>query len=176
MSTREVVLATGATVHALVVRAVLGLVVATMLVVAWSSSRPLTGLVVGLALAVGAAAAMRPWSIGTALAVGVAGFLLLIGGAASLPTVMVLVLLVHLALWGSALAARVSWRGRVELAVVGDGLRSLARVQVGAQVLAVVAVLLAGTAVGQSDVWRALALLAAIAVTVLALPRTPSDD
>lgn len=176
MTAREVVLATGTTVHALVVRAVLGLVVAVMLVVAWSSSRPLLGIVVGLALAFGAAAALRPWSIGTALAVGAAGFLLVTGSAASLPTVMVLVLLVHLALWASALAARVSWRGSVELAVAADGLRSLARVQVGAQVLAVVAVLLAGTDVGQADAWRALALLAAIAVTVLALPRTPSAD
>lgn len=172
----EVVLGTGRTAHALVLRAVLGLLVATMLVVAWSSSRPLLGLVAGLAAAFGAVAAMRPWSIGTALAVAAAGFLVVTGSAASLPTVIVLVLLVHLALWGSALAARVSWRGRVELAVVAGGLRSLARVQVGAQVLAVVAVLLAGTAVGQADVWRALALLAAIAVTVLALPRTPSDD
>ncbi|RHA38390.1 hypothetical protein [Cellulomonas rhizosphaerae] len=173
-TTPEARLATGATVPATLLRAVLGVVVAAMVVVGWAADRDLLAAVVVVALGLGVFVALRPWSVVTAVCAGLAGFLVLVGGAASLPTVMLLVLLVHLATWGSALAARTSWRGRVEVAVVLDGLRSVARVQVGAQVLAVVAVLLAGADLGAADVWRAAAMLAAIGVAVLALPRSPS--
>ena len=44
--------------------------------------------------------------------------------------------------------------------------------QAGAQVLAVVATLLAGASLGAGDVWRGLALAAAIGAAVLLLPRT----
>jgi hypothetical protein len=81
------------------------------------------------------------------------------------------VLLVHLTLWTGAVAARTSWRTRVELAVLSRGLRDVAVVQVGAQVLAVVATLLAGASLGEGDVWRAVALVAAIVVAAVLLPR-----
>ncbi|ROS23873.1 hypothetical protein [Cellulomonas sp. PhB150] len=173
---REAQLTTAATVPALVLRAVLGVLVAVLVVLAWAASYDVLGAVVGVAAAIGAYVALRPWSVVAALAVALAGFLVLVGGPASLPTVMVLVLLVHLVLWGAALGARTSWRARVEVGVVLDGLRSLAGVQAGAQVLAVVAVLLAGAEVGAADVWRAAAMLAAIGVAVLVLPRAPSAD
>lgn len=172
----EARLGTATTVPALVLRAVLGVLVALLVVLSWSANRDLLGAVFVVAAGIGAYAALRPWSVVTALTVALAGFLVLVGGPASLPTVMVLVLLVHLALWGSALAARPSWRGRVEVAVVLDGLVSVARVQAGAQLLAVVAVVLAGAEVGAADVWRAGAMLAAIGMAVLVLPRSPSAD
>ena len=45
--------------------------------------------------------------------------------------------------------------------------------QVGAQVLAVVATVLGGVALGDGDLWRAVALVAVIAAAVLLLPRQP---
>ena len=43
--------------------------------------------------------------------------------------------------------------------------------QVGAQVLAVVATVLGGVALGDGDLWRALALVAVIGASALLLPR-----
>ena len=93
------------------------------------------------------------------------------GDPPALGVVMLLVLLVHLTLWSGALAARTSWRTRVELGVVVHGLRDVATVQVGAQVLAVVATVLGGVALGDGDLWRAAALVAVIAAAALLLPR-----
>jgi hypothetical protein len=133
---------TGPAPHAALVAAFAALVVATV-------------LVPGLGLA--------------ALVVLLAGMRLFVGDPPGLGVLMALVLLVHLTLWAGAVAARASWRTRVELAVLVRGLRDVAVVQVGAQVLAVVAMALVG--VTQGDLWRAAALLAALVVAAVLLPR-----
>ncbi|WP_315098520.1 hypothetical protein [uncultured Cellulomonas sp.] len=157
-------------VSAPILRAVLGALCAVTLVVAFAGSGPqphaavvvvLAALVVGTVLLPGLGLA--------ALVALVAGTRLLVGDAPSLGVVMALVLLVHLTVWAGAVAARTSWRTRTELAVLLVGLRQLAVVQAGAQVLAVVAMLLVGTA--QGDLWRAVALVAAIVAAAVLLPR-----
>ena len=166
----EVTLGLVRPVPAWVVRASLAALCAGTLAVAFGGTGPMphAALVVGFAVLV-AATVLVPGLGLAALVVLVAGTRLFVGAPPDLGVVMALVLLVHLSLWAGAVAARTSWRTRVELAVLLRGLRDVALVQVGAQLLAVVAMLLVG--VTQGDLWRAAALVAAIVVAAVLLPR-----
>jgi len=167
----EVVVETGRVVPTWVLRVVGAVLVTVMLLVAVGSGWHVGPWHVAVAAAVACAVMLRPWTGSAALAVGVAGVVLLMGGPASLPTVMVLVLLAHAVLWVSSFAARASWSAGVEVAVLAGEARGPAVVQVGAQVLAVVAVLVSGADVGASDAWRAFALIGAIGLVAAVLPR-----
>ncbi|MBO3086129.1 hypothetical protein [Cellulomonas fengjieae] len=157
-------------VPAWAVRGSLAALAASLLAVAFGGTgpRPHAVLVVALAALVVATTVLPGLGL-AALVVLVAGTRLLVGDPPALGVVLALVLLVHLTLWAGAVAARTSWRTRVELAVLVRGLREVALVQVGAQVLAVVAMLLVGVA--QGDLWRAAALVAAITLAAVLLPR-----
>ena len=153
-----------------VLRGALAVLGAGTLAVAFAAAgpRPHAVLVVALAALV-VATTMLPGLGLAALLVLVAATRLFAGDAPALGVVMALVLLVHLTLWAGAVGARTSWRTLVELGVLVRGLREVAIVQVGAQVLAVVAMALVG--VSQGDFWRAAALVAAIVVAAVILPR-----
>ena len=168
----EVTLDLDRAVAAWVLRAVLAVLCAATLTVAFlgAGPRPHAVLVAAFVVLVGATVVFPGLGL-AALVVLVAGTRLLVGDPPALGAVMLLVLLVHLTLWTGAVAARTSWRTNVELAVLSRGLRDVAVVQVGAQVLAVVATLLAGASLGEGDVWRAVALVAAIVVAAVLLPR-----
>ncbi|KQY22170.1 hypothetical protein ASD16_16205 [Cellulomonas sp. Root485] len=154
------------------VRGVAGLLGAATLLVAFAGSRPHPLLVAGLVALVVATVVIPGLGLAALVVLG-AGAGVVAGDPPALGVVMLLVLLVHLTLWSGALAARTSWRTRVELGVVVHGLRDVATVQVGAQVLAVVATVLGGVALGDGDLWRAVALVAVIAAAALLLPRQP---
>jgi len=151
-------------------RGVAALLGAATLLVALAGSRLHPVVVAGLVALVVATAVVPGLGL-AALVVLVAATGVVAGGPPALGVVMLLVLLVHLTLWAGALAARTSWRTRVELGVVVHGLRDVATVQVGAQVLAVVATVLGGVSLGAGDVWRAVALLTAMGAAALLLPR-----
>ncbi len=171
-STREVTLELLRPVPAWAVRAAVVVMAAATLVVAFVGTGPRPPSVLVVALAVLAVAAAVVPGLGlAALVVLVAATRLFVADPPGLGVVMALVLLVHLTLWSGAVAARTSWRTRVEAAVLVRGLREVAVVQVGAQVLAVLATVLAGVSLGDGDLWRALALLAAIAAAAVLLPR-----
>jgi hypothetical protein len=167
---REVVLELDRPVPAWALRTFLALLSAATLAVAFAGTgpRPPGVLDIGFVLLVGATVLLPGLGL-AALVVLVAGTRLLVGDPPALGMVMVLVLLVHLTLWAGAVCARTSWRGMVEVAVLVRGLRDVAIVQVGAQLLTVVAMLLVG--VTEGDLWRAAALLAAIILAAAMLPR-----
>jgi hypothetical protein len=146
------------------------LLVAAMLLVGWSTARPVGPIaaLVALVLAVVVVLLPRAVLVGGALVLVV---LELLAGDPTVPQVLALVLLVHASVWACSLAARVPWRARVEAGVLIDGLREGLPVQVGAQLLALVALLLGGADVAGGDVWRVLALAAAAAVVLVVLPR-----
>ncbi len=104
-----------------------------------------------------------------------AALVLLVGGVVLLQDPLgyvplaLLILVVHLAAWGVALASRVTWSARVEWAVVADGLRNAALPQAVAQVLGIVALTLTGADLG--DAWRLVALVAVGVVAALVLTR-----
>ncbi|MBT0993622.1 hypothetical protein KIN34_04895 [Cellulomonas sp. DKR-3] len=157
-------------VPAAVVHAGTVLLVAAMLLVGWSTARPLGAAAVLVALVLGAVVVLLPRA---ALA---GGALVLVGvevlvGSPSVPQVLALVLLVHAAVWACSLAARVPRRARVEVGVLVDGAREALPVQVGAQVLALVALLLGGADVVAGDVWRVVGLAAVAGAVLLVLPR-----
>jgi hypothetical protein len=140
------------------------------------------GAVVGVVLA--ALVIWRPaWPIPavTSLLVGLWVFAqgdLLTGqtrnGRDGLLTVAVLVLVLHLLLRTTSLAARVSWRGVVETLVLSRVLRSVLGAQLVAQALVLVVVWLRaglGGAVAGQGWLRAVAVVAAVAVAVLVVPR-----
>ena len=158
-----------------VLQAGCAVVVAAMLLVAWSVVGPVSLLAVGLSALGGALVAAVPGGARVGLAVLAAGAFVLVGPPASVVQTMLLVLLVHLAVWACATTTRVTWRMRVELDVVLDGLAGVARVQLPAQVLVVVALVVAGRDV-TSDAWRLVALLAAALVAAVVLPRTRVRD
>jgi hypothetical protein len=169
-STADVTLDLVRPVPAWALRGLLAVLAAGTLAVAFVGPGPRPHwLLVGVLVALVTATVLQPGLGAAAVVVLVAGIRVLVGGPPLLGVLMALVLLVHLTLWCSAVAARTSWRTRVELAVLGRGLREVALVQVGAQVLAVVATLLVGATHG--DLWRAAALVAVIAVTAVLLPR-----
>lgn len=157
-------------VPAWALRGAVGVLGAATLVVAFAGAR-LHPVVVAAFVALVVATVVVPGLGLTALVVLVVAARVATGEPLALGTLMLLVLLVHLLLWVGALAARTSWRTQVELGVAVHGVRDVATVQVGAQVLAVVATLLAGVSVGAGDLWRALALVAAIGASALLLPR-----
>jgi len=155
-----------------VLRGVVAVLGAATLLVAFAGSRPHQLLVAGFVALVVATAVVPGLGL-TALVVLVVAMRVVTGEPPPLGIVMLLVLLVHLTLWAGALAARTSWRTRVELGVVVHGLRDVATVQVGAQVLSVVATALGGVSLGVGDLWRAVALVAALGASALLLPRRP---
>ncbi|MDQ0372895.1 hypothetical protein [Cellulomonas humilata] len=166
----EVTVALVRPLPAWLLRGVAALLGATTLLVAFAGERPHPLLVAGLVALVVATVVIPGLGL-AALVVLAAATGVVAGGPPALGVVMLLVLLVHLTLWTGALAARTSWRTQVELGVVLGGLRDVATVQVGAQVLAVVATVLGGVALGDGDLWRALALVAAMGASALLLPR-----
>ncbi|WP_155856085.1 hypothetical protein [Cellulomonas sp. URHD0024] len=171
---REVVVPIGPSVPAPFVRIVLGALCVATFVVAFGGPGPGAGGLVASALfAVAVAVVLRP-AVGLAgLVVALAGVRVLLFDPPALPEVLALVVLVHLTLWTAALAARTSWRASIEWVVIGRGLRDVAVVQVFALVLAVVAVSLVSPVSGD-DVWRAIAAVCAVALTLLVLPRGES--
>lgn len=166
----EVDVRTGPTVAAVTVRATLALAgVAVVLVAATMPGRVVPVEVLALMVAVGLAPAALPrWPV-TAVLVLVVGVRVLLADPASPLVLAGLVLLVHALLRLAAVAARTTWRTRVELAVLGDDWRAALAVQGGAQVLA----LLAGwAAVGPGAAgWRFAGLAAVLGLSVLALTR-----
>lgn len=150
-------------------------VVAVMLLVAWSVVGPVSLLAAGLCVLGGVLVAAVPGGARVGVAGLAAGGFVLVGPPASVVQTMLLVLLVHASVWACATTSRVTWRMRVELDVVLDGLAGVARVQLPAQALAVVALLVAGREL-TSDVWRLVALLAAALVAALVLPRSRARD
>lgn len=169
---RDVELLTGATVPGLVLRLAAGVWATLALVVAWSSPGPHANpaLVVLLAVLVGALVARPAEGTGGVLVLAV-GLRVVVGDPLTWPAVAALVLLVHLLLATVAHAARAGWRTRVELAVLAVGRREVVLVQVGAQVLAALAVALLHDGPGLGDLVRVGALGLAGAVLVVVLPR-----
>ena len=151
-------------------RAALAVLGTGTLAVAFAAAgpRPHAVLLIGLVALVVATAVLPGLGVAPLLVL-VAATRLFAGDAPGLGVVMALTLLVHLTLWAGAVAARASWRTLVERGVLVRALRVVAIVQVGAQVLAVVAMVLVG--VTQGDLWRAAALVAAIVVAAVMLPR-----
>jgi len=145
-----------------------------MLLVAWASVGPVNVVAVVLCAVGGFLVAAVPGLARVGVAVlAVGGFVLV--GAPSVAQTLALVLLVHVVVWACATTTRVTWRMRVELGVVLDGLADVARVQVPAQVLAVVALVVSGREVGTGDVWRVVALVGAALVAAVTLPRAARD-
>lgn len=169
----EAELGHGRAVPTLVVRLAHALLVTLVLLVAVGSVHGVgSGAVVGSLLA-GGFVALRPALALTGGVLVVAGLVVLVGPAPPAAAILALVLLGHLAVWAGAVSARLTWRGRVELAVLLADLRDVAVVQAGAQVLAVVALLLGGAELGAGDVARVLAVAAGVAVVAIVLPRIP---
>jgi hypothetical protein len=175
-----------------VVRVAAGAVGAALVVLAWlgatgtgaaahraSGAVATAGLVVGLVLAGIVVLWPGPGWAGGVLVV--AGLLVLLGPAPGTGMLAALVLAAHGLVVASLLAARLTWRGRVEVAVVVVAFRGALPVQAGAQALAVVAGLVTlavgdgAVGIGPADMWRAGALLAA-AGAVLLLPRDPGGE
>ena len=169
---REVVVPIGPSVPAALVRVALGVLGLTTLVVAFAGPGPQAhGLFAAALFALVVAVVLRPEIGSGAFIVLVAGARVLLFEPPSAGEVLALVVLVHLTLWTAALAARTSWRASIEWRVIGRGLREVAVVQVFALVLAVGALALTGTSLAEADLWRAVAAISAMAVTVLVLPR-----
>ncbi|MCR6688668.1 hypothetical protein [Cellulomonas sp.] len=154
------------------VRAGAAVLVTTMLLVAWSATWPVGAVTVLVMALAGVLAGLLPSPARVGVALLAAGVLVLVGGPASVVRTLALVLLVHLVVWACSTAARVTWRMRVELGVLRDGLADVARVQVGAQALAVVALVVGGRDLAAGDVVRVVAILAAAAVVAVVLPRS----
>ena len=169
---REVTVELVRPIPAWAVRSGVAVLGAVTLLVAFGGSRPHPLVVSGLVALLVATAVVPDLGL-TALVVLAAAAGVFAGEPPALGVVMLLVLLVHLTIWLGALAARTSWRTQVEAGVVVHGLRDVAMVQVGAQLLAVLATVLGGVAVGNGDLWRALALVAVIGASALLLPRRP---
>lgn len=173
-SSREVVVPTGPSIPALVVRLALGVLGLATLTVAFVGPGPGAHRLVAAALfALVVAVVLRPEVGLVGLVVGIAGVRVLLFDPPSLGAVLALVVLVHLTLWTATLATRTTWRASIEWAVIGRGLREVAVVQVFVLSLAVVATVLVSP-LGIADVWRAVAAIGAMALTVLVLPKVPA--
>jgi hypothetical protein len=146
------------------------LLVTAMLLVGWSALRPVGPVAAATAVVLAVVVVVLPRAVLVGAALALVGIEVM-AGSPTVPQVLALVLLVHAAVWACSLAARVPWRARVEAGVLVDGLREGLPVQAGAQVLALVALLLGGADVAAGDVWRVLGLAAAAAVVLLVLPR-----
>ncbi|MGN8244283.1 hypothetical protein ACTHAM_001183 [Cellulomonas soli] len=173
---RAVDLRLGPSAPGLVVRLLAGVWAALAFVVAISGpgSRPgpvtFAVLVVLLIVLV-----VRPATGVAALVVLTVGLRVVAGDPPGWPATAALVLLVHLVLWTSAVAARTGVRTRVELAAVLGGWREAVAAQAGAQV-AVVLVGLVGDGPRLGDPVRVGALVLAGVVLVAVLPRRARTD
>lgn len=166
----EVDVRTGRAVSAVTVRAALALVsVAAVVVAVGMPGAVVPAELAGLMMAVALLPAVLPrWPL-TAVVVLVVGVRVALADPASPLVLALLVLLVHALLRLGAVAARTTWRTRVELHVLADDWRAALAAQGGAQVLA----LLAGavTAGGDDGAWRLVGLAAVLGLSVLALAR-----
>lgn len=114
---------------------------------------------------------LRPRAGWVAWLLLLAGLRVLLGDPVGPGRLAAMLLVAHLAVLGSLLGARLEPRTRVELTVVGRTLRRAWPVQLGAQVAGLV-VWLVGPArvLPAGDLWRVLALVAAVAVVLVVLP------
>lgn len=135
------------------------LVVVAVVGVVWWPHGPVAALYTGL---------VGVWVI-------VAGDLLLVDGVTgTVPgvwRVSALMLTVHLLLVGAALAGHVAWRSFVEVAVLGRALRTVAAGQAVAQSLLLLVAWLRAWQPGGQEWLRLFAVLAAVAVAALLVPR-----
>ncbi|QGQ20652.1 hypothetical protein GC089_17480 [Cellulomonas sp. JZ18] len=167
----HVELRTGPVVGALLLRVVLALVGAGAVAVALGSPGPRPTTVLAAALTVAAAApAFWPRSVAAGFVVLAVGVRLLVAGPPEAWRLALLVLLVHVLLWLTAVAARTRWDTRVEVAVLRDAAPPALVAQAGAQVLALGATALAG-GVAAGDVWRVGGVVAAVLVAAVVLVR-----
>lgn len=138
---------------------------------------PIAVIGVGLSALFAVLLLVRPRTGWGAWLVMVAGLRLLLGGAVPPGQLAALLLVVHLALLASMLAARLEPGTRVELAVPARMLRTAWPFQLGAQVVGLLVWLLGSSHVlPGAAVWRVVALAAAIAVLVLVLPARRRED
>lgn len=166
----EVTLRTGPAIAAVTVRLLLALAGVGAVLVAATMPGPVVPtelLTVMVAVPVVAAVVPR-WPV-TALVVLVVGVRVLLADPAPPLVLAVLVLLVHVLLRVGAVAARTTWRTRVELAVLGDDWRAALGVQAGVQALALVAGVAAAGA--GASAWRLVGLAAVLGLSALALAR-----
>lgn len=166
----EAELEVGPTVGGVALRLVAGVLVAALHMLGWSVLLPLSLASVLVSLGFGAAVALMPRAALVGLVVGAVGFEVLVGGPPSVLMTLLLVLLVHLAVWACTWVARVGVRARVEVAVLAEGLREVAILQVPCQVLAVGALALTGAQLDAGDVWRIVALVTGAGVAAIVLP------
>lgn len=148
------------------------LVAVAVVGVVWRPHGPVAALYTGL---------VGVWVIG-------AGDLLLVdrvtGTVPGVWRVGALMLAVHLLLVGAALAGHVAWRSFVEVAVVGRAVRTVAAGQAVAQSLLLLVAWLRAWQPGGPEWLRLFAVVAAVAVAALLVPRewvlrrrgSPSDD
>jgi len=166
----DVVVRVGRCVPGSVVRATAGAAAATLMatfafvVVGWSA-----GLSVALVVV---SALLVAWSPGmVSVPVALVGVGVLVDGVPPVGLLLALVLLVHLVVVVAVLAARVRFDTLVEWRVIAALAREFAVVQLGAQVLALGAAGLAGAHLRAGDGVRTIALLTALVVLVVVLPR-----
>jgi hypothetical protein len=141
---------------------------------------PIAFIGAGLAVLLALLVLIRPRTGWAAWLIVLGGLRLLLGGALPPLQLAGLLLVVHLALLASMLAARLEPGSRVEVAVPATMLRTAWPLQVGAQVVGLLVWLLgASRALPGAALWRVVALAAAVAVLVLVLPsgrRTDGDS
>lgn len=123
------------------------------------------------------AAVVRPGSLTAGALVVVVGLFEIGRPAGFTARTFVLILLVHVLLRLAAVAAQVGWRARLEVAVLTAQAREVAVVQVGVQLLALVAasmsLVTAGADGGGLGAWvRVGAVGGVLALVALLLPRT----
>ncbi|MGV8978238.1 MAG: hypothetical protein ACOH17_09355 [Cellulomonas sp.] len=163
------------TVPGWVLRAALGVVGGLLVALSDAAALPTGAVLVGL-IAAACVAAAWPGSLAAgALVVGVVVVEVSHRPGFTVGT-FVLILLVHLLLRLSAVAAQAGWRARVEVAVLTAQAREVAVVQVGVQVLALVAASVSLVAAGVDDAalgaWvRVGAVGGVLALGVLLAPR-----
>ena len=166
----EVEVRGGPSVPSVVLRAVVAAVsVAAVLVAVGLPGADVPDGLRALLVAVALLPALAPRWPTAALVVLAVGVRVLTADPVAAPWLAVLVLLVHALVRLTPVAARTTWRTRVEVAVLGDGLRGALAVQAGAQGLALVASALAGAGAGAT--WRVAGLAAVLGLTALALVR-----
>ncbi|GIG41623.1 hypothetical protein [Cellulomonas phragmiteti] len=166
----EVDVRTSRSVPSVTVRAALALVAVAAVVLAVTAPGSVVPPgVVALLLGVALAPAVVPrWPV-AALVVLVVGVRVWLADPVSPLVLATLVLLVHVLLRLAAVAARTTWRTRVEVAVLTDDWRAALAVQGGVQALALLAGAVA--AAGDDGAWRLAGLAAVLGLSVLALAR-----
>jgi len=171
----EVDVRLGRCVSAVALRVALGVLGGLLVLVAFTTTgTPPPPVVVGGFVVLVVATAARPRAVLPGLLVGLVGLRVLLTQPPPLVALMALVLLVHLVLWCAAVAARISVRGRVEVAVLGAMLRDVAWLQAGAQALTVGAVVVSGASLAAGDVLRVVAIVGAMVAAGLVRSRPSS--